>query len=378
MPTKILTGQDAWNAVIKTDKSRWGDDIARFDANLCSVVHKPKFTFDASTSFFCMGSCFARNVEEHLIYAGQRVLSKQIICPEEEWPNRVNGFVNKFTTHSMANELIEVRDRPHIDEACFEETAQGWLDLQLCAGVRPTTLERAMQRRGYLTTVYFDRIRQADIVVLTLGLNEVWFDHASAKHLNAAPSFASVKRMPDRYALKITDPDSNIEQLETIRSTLRGLNPHVRMIVTVSPVPLGETFSGRDVAVANMYSKSVLRVAAGLFAECHSDVDYFPSFEMISLSPRMQVYAHDCLHVADEPVRKVIGEFLTLYTGLEIAPASFNEGAYLRANPDVKAAVHRGEIESGFQHWQMWGRAEGRPMPENGIHPLALAAAARR
>lgn len=42
-------------------------------------------------------------------------------------------------------------------------------------------------------------------------------------------------------------------------------------------------------------------------------------------------------------------------------PAGFNEAAYLAANPDVADAVRRGELRSGFEHYRLYGLAEGRP-----------------
>src|ERR1700728_42241 len=167
--TKI-SGVDAWNSLTRSDHSRWSDDIARFRDDLVLVTHRPKFPVSPTDAFFCIGSCFARNVEEHLIYAGMRVLSRRIVCPAEEWPYRINGFVNKFTTHSMVNEIDWIYQRPTIDETFFEEGPQGWSDLQLCPGVRPVSLERAIERRTYLIDDYFSRIRQADVIVLTLGL----------------------------------------------------------------------------------------------------------------------------------------------------------------------------------------------------------------
>ena len=38
----------------------------------------------------------------------------------------------------------------------------------------------------------------------------------------------------------------------------------------------------------------------------------------------------------------------------------FNERAYLRCNPDVLAAVNRGQMKSGAAHYQVFGRREGR------------------
>ena len=41
---------------------------------------------------------------------------------------------------------------------------------------------------------------------------------------------------------------------------------------------------------------------------------------------------------------------------------NFEEPAYLAANPDVSAAVSRGDLKSGFAHYILHGRAEGRPL----------------
>lgn len=38
----------------------------------------------------------------------------------------------------------------------------------------------------------------------------------------------------------------------------------------------------------------------------------------------------------------------------------FDEGEYLRCHRDVRRAVFRGEFESGFEHYQRFGRREGR------------------
>jgi hypothetical protein len=40
----------------------------------------------------------------------------------------------------------------------------------------------------------------------------------------------------------------------------------------------------------------------------------------------------------------------------------FDEREYLQCNPDVWAAVRRGEFASGFQHYQTFGRNEGRQL----------------
>ncbi len=47
------------------------------------------------------------------------------------------------------------------------------------------------------------------------------------------------------------------------------------------------------------------------------------------------------------------------------APSWFNENSYLRCNPDVSAAVYRGDFKSGWHHYRVYGRKEGRPLQCN-------------
>lgn len=52
------------------------------------------------------------------------------------------------------------------------------------------------------------------------------------------------------------------------------------------------------------------------------------------------------------------------------APAAekfFDEQSYLAANPDVAQAVRNGQIESGWQHYDIWGKNEGRAANFSGL-----------
>jgi len=358
----IISGKEAWGNISKFPHTRWSENISRFADMFAKVEHEPKFLLTYDDRFFCIGSCFARNIEEHLIYSGITVLSKKIVNSIEGWQFRINGIINKFTTESMLNEVEWLIKKPNFDEIFFEETSGSWRDLQLVAGIRPSEFSEVKERRIYLSSDYFNRLRSATVVVVTLGLNEVWFDTVLGCYLNAAPSYFSVRRDPARYFLKITNVDENISALERIREILLTFNPAIKMIVTVSPVPLSESFQQRDVLVSNMMSKSTLRVAADIFARNHDNVDYFPTFDMISMAPRNLAFIDDCIHVRDKVVGSLMRVFLDLYLQQKTEPVEFNESAYLAANPDVDSAVRGGYFESGFQHWQNHGVTEGRPL----------------
>src|SRR5258707_726216 len=98
-----LDGELAWKQTLANHQNGWSAD--RFQSRIMHIAHKPKFGIDRADRFFCIGSCFARNIEEHLTYRNIPVLSKRIVCPSEEWAARPTGIINKFTTASMLTEL---------------------------------------------------------------------------------------------------------------------------------------------------------------------------------------------------------------------------------------------------------------------------------
>jgi hypothetical protein len=116
----------------------------------------------------------------------------------------------------------------------------------------------------------------------------------------------------------------NFDEVETGRDLLaalkklRTINPLVRIILTVSPVPLNATFEPRHVLVSTTWSKAVLRVAAEKVSRQLPNCDYFPSYEIIT-SPhvRGRYYAQDCRSIRTVGVEHVMRLFLKHYAGVE-------------------------------------------------------------
>src|SRR5438477_11249106 len=80
---------------------------------------------------------------------------------------------------------------------------------------------------------------------------------------------------PEIHAFKNLHAREMHKDLARFRNVIRKRNPGVRMISTVSPVPLTATASDHHVLLATTYSKSVLRTVAGALADNHQDADYF-------------------------------------------------------------------------------------------------------
>ena len=70
-----------------------------------------------------------------------------------------------------------------------------------------------------------------------------------------------------------------------------------------------------DIVIANATSKAILRAAAAEFVSRHDDVDYFPSYEMVSYSARELAWRPDQIHVNSNMVSHIVKTFCQVYYG---------------------------------------------------------------
>jgi hypothetical protein len=90
-------------------------------------------------------------------------------------------------------------------------------------------------------------------------------------------------------------------------------HPDLHILLTVSPVPLLATFTGRDVVIANTFSKSVLRTVAEEWAADKVNVNYFPSYEIVCNSQRDVAWQDDLRHVKAEAVNSIMDQLKRCY-----------------------------------------------------------------
>jgi GSCFA family len=375
-----IAGETAWQNVIASKASRW--TVAENDPGYRQSAHgrlaagialprvTPKFTLAEDDVFFCIGSCFARNIEEHLLYRGIAVASRAIAFDNRD--GRPNSNVNKFTTGSILNELRWSLAGEPFPSGSIVEDDGAWRDLQLSPGAAAMPLAQARARRTMVGD-YFASIRRATVVIITLGLVEAWYDSEASVVLNVAPSLWMTRKFPGRFSLRVTGYAENLAALHAIYELLaRHGAPDLRIVVTVSPVPMGQTFTGQDVIVANTYAKSTLRAAAEDSARGYAAVQYYPSFDTVTVSDRALAYSSaDDLHVRDEMVEAVTAHFLRTYGIVRERPhPEFVELDYLFANPDVHEAVLARRFATGYAHWLAHGRDEGRPLRAENRSPV--------
>ncbi|NKC33573.1 GSCFA domain-containing protein [Falsiroseomonas selenitidurans] len=302
------------------------------------IQHKPKFLLDKSQKFFTVGSCFAREIEYKLAPLGVPLLLRGRGLQRRyfrSWPHGddapgadaiYSGVFNKYTTASIEHEFKRtiLRER-YPQEGLIEIEDELWFDPH-SSGLKNLPLEQALANRAIIDSA-MQLVREADIVVMTLGQTEGWLDSQTGIAMNTQPGPAAVRRFKDRFVFIDHSYRETVEQVDrTIKLIRQECNPRMRFIVTVSPVPFNSTFRAQDVVVAHQATKSMLRAVAEELFRSYEFVDYFPSYEMVINTGRNLAWLDDQLHVDGEMVRHIMGTFYQQYypeaEAVSVAPAA--------------------------------------------------------
>ncbi len=322
MPLVSFSYQDAI-ANGKGDNARWPRDPESQEKRLlpmCRPSFEPSFSFTRDDQVFTIGSCFARNIEKHLIAEGFNVAAAEFeqMCARNGVKTRPSTL-NKFCVFSILNELkwALVPGEEFPEKSITEVKENKFLDLQLAPGLLPADWDTMLGIRNTVSE-YIKMIRTSKVIVVTLGLAEAWFDKEYGLYTNSMPLRPTVAREPDRFDLHVLEYNEIVDCLRQILALLEEYgHPDFRMLLTVSPVALSTTMSGRDAMVANSYSKSVQRAAVETIFRENARVDYIPSYESITLSDRSLAWREDQAHVSDIAVRLNVLRMQSAYTASE-------------------------------------------------------------
>ena len=279
---------------------------------------RPGFKLRREDKLFAIGSCFARAIERALVGRKMDVLSA---APEfKSFPVASSdvtgvGFTNKYNTYSILNELRWALDpSARFPRESMVELGNGFAyDPHTNPTLTLADLSETLRRRSLIEMV-MRRVAQCRVVIVTLGLVEVWRDKVADIFINTTPITDAFRTYPERYEAQISNFSQNFATLEQLYSLLRQFgHPDFNIVVTVSPVPLMATFANQDVVIANTYSKSTLRSVAEEWAAGHSNIHYFPSYEIVMNSEPAITWEEDLRHVRGRVVQYITGLFLDHY-----------------------------------------------------------------
>lgn len=173
-----------------------------------------------------------------------------------------------------------------------------------------SSAEEMLAARRITLAAMLEAIKQADLFIFTLGLTEAWLNKDGSVY-PMCPGTIRGRFSAEDHLFHNYNEQEVVRDLTETFDELRRINPNLRFLLTVSPVPLTATASGQHILTATTYSKSVLRSAAGYLTQIREDTDYFPSYELIT-APAFKglFFEQNMRSVSPEGVAFVMGQFL--------------------------------------------------------------------
>lgn len=273
------------------DTSFWRRSVAGVERHEFDPVVAVKFQIKSFERVVTAGSCFAQHISRKLSSVGFNYFVTEAgdgLSDEERRTSNYGVFSarygNIYTSRQLIQLLHECYDGRVVAENAWLREDGRWVD-SLRPQIEPAGYEseQAVQRarEAHLRCVR-EAFEACDILVFTLGLTETWRSRADGTVFPVAPGVSGGSYDPERHEFVNLDVSEVVADMEQFLQRLKSINPRVKVVLTVSPVPLIATYESEHVLCATTYSKSVLRAAAGMLTRGRDWVDYYPSYEIIT------------------------------------------------------------------------------------------------
>lgn len=271
------------------------------------------------------GSCFAQHVARRLRDGGYDYFVAEncpSIIPDEvatKFGYRV--FSARYGNIYTTVQLLQLLERAY---GVREPADAFWLD----GGRYLDPLRPHIQPNGFASVeeLSFDRrqhlgmvrrlVEESDVFVFTLGLTEAWIDARDGTAYPVCPGCGVGVHDESRHRFVNFGYRETFDALRSALELMWARNDGLKIILTVSPVPLMATAQTRNVMVSTTYSKSVLRaVADDICALRPSQTVYFPSYEIVTGAfSRGAYFESDLRTVTREGVDHVMRVFFQNFT----------------------------------------------------------------
>lgn len=324
------------------ERSFWRGGVTNRGALDPGDIYRPKFPVTREMRIVTAGSCFAQHVGRTLRNANFNVQDA------EPFPANIDDetaqkfgyrlfsgrYGNIYTTRQLVQLIDEMRGAS--DPALPVWSKGGRYFDSMRPNVEPEGLdspESVMLHRK----IHLSKIRRTffncDLIVFTFGLTEAWVHNETNTVYPTAPGTIAGEYDPKVFSFKNYEFDEVKSDFEKFMGMMRRKNPGIKFLITTSPVPLTATATDQHVEVATCYSKSVLRAVCGSLYDRHDDVDYFPSYEIITSANNRGVYFEpNKRNVSDLGVQTAMGVFMQAHDPDGKASRGSNKLKKRRAN----------------------------------------------
>jgi lysophospholipase L1-like esterase len=233
-----------------------------------------------------VGSCFADAMGQHLADHKLTVLN--------------NPFGTVFNPVSIAKLLTMALNGQAPDERLYDQRDGIWFHYDFHSLFWATAQDDLRDTLIAKLIAVNNSIREANHLIITLGTSVVY------RHLATDVVVANCHKTPaaqfEKYLYPLDDLRNTLKKLV---ETLHKVNPDLQILLTVSPVR-----HIRDGLTLNGVSKAILRTVCHELTANHTQVSYFPSYEIMQDDLRdYRFYEADLIHPNAQAHEYIFGKF---------------------------------------------------------------------
>lgn len=283
------------------ERAFWATAVARRDMMDIADLWRPKFRIDPQMKVATFGSCFSQRIGRALAGQGFNWFiaerAPSVLGPESRAKFNYDVFsarTGNIYTASLLKQWVAWASGQSPPDEIWEQDGRFFDPFR--PNIEPNgfvSREELLASRRVAIRAFRDVLDQSGVLVFTLGLTESWFNAEHGYEYPMCPGTVAGTFDAEQHLFINQDHDFVRAALGDAIAMMHAINPELRILLTVSPVPQIATMTGNHVLVASMESKSTLRVVAGAIARTVAFVDYFPSFEMVNSPPYRGVFFGD-------------------------------------------------------------------------------------
>ena len=306
-------------------KNFWSPAVGQREPRAITDLWTPKWQVTQADAVATFGSCFAQHFGRALARRGYRWTNYEPalrgLSAETVAAFNYDVFSartgNIYTVGILEQWVNWATKRSEPPDEIWEKDGRFYDPFR--PAIEPEGFEAASEiaaNRQITIRAFAEAMTDSDVFVFTLGLTESWRNLGEGYEYPMCPGTIAGEFDPTQHGFVNADYPAIRAGLETCLAKMHEINPALRILLTVSPVPLTATASDQHVLVATTYSKSTLRAVAGDVAAGNPLVDYFPSYEIITAPPYAgQFFAANKRSVLAEGVDHVMRMFFAGQAG---------------------------------------------------------------
>lgn len=298
----------------------------------------------ANSRIFTIGSCFA-------IELAMAIASLNLI-------GSVHGAAPFFHTKSIRQEFEKcfgAQDR-ELEES-YWKLRNGYINpFRRCFAKDPFPTKEELRIWSNEIDLQFKKsVNSADVIVITLGLIEVWRQPKTGNYYREMPLpqvFNNLK--VEFHRLTVSEMKDDLTHICRLISE----HSNAKIILTVSPIPLWSTFVAYDVRVANCESKSRIRAAVSEFIENNDNIYYFQSYEIVTSAEKKSDFMRiDGRHIHQYARQYIIKQFLETFADEtvnipEVDTGWLTQPEKVAKTPHMSDSYPAAKINALIEHWK--------------------------